>query len=112
MPAEDMPAEDMEDLDPGFARQRTELAWGRTALAFAGLGALTLKTVPAAGMLILAIAVVVRIIGRVARPYGPVRAHARGRLLMAVTAAIVLVSVIALVATFLGGDNTPVASTG
>jgi uncharacterized membrane protein YidH (DUF202 family) len=78
-----------EDADPGLARIRTSLAWTRTALSFAAVGAVTLRKDVLAGLLIIAAAPVVWRLGRLAydRP---------GRLRL-VTATIVAVSVVALV---------------
>ena len=43
-----------EDADPGLARVRTSLAWTRTALSFAAVGAVALRKDVIAGLLILA----------------------------------------------------------
>ena len=37
------PADDPEERDPGLARERTSLAWMRTALSFAAVGGVALK---------------------------------------------------------------------
>jgi uncharacterized membrane protein YidH (DUF202 family) len=42
------PPNDLEDLQPGLARERTELAWTRTAVSFAAVGVAILKTNPPA----------------------------------------------------------------
>jgi uncharacterized membrane protein YidH (DUF202 family) len=78
-----------EDPDPGLARVRTSLAWTRTALSFAAVGGVTLKTDVIAGLLIMAAALVIWRLGRLAH-------HLPGRLRL-VTVAIVAVSVVALV---------------
>jgi uncharacterized membrane protein YidH (DUF202 family) len=70
-----------EDADPGLARVRTSLAWTRTALSFAAVGAVAL--------LILATAPVIWRLGRLAH-------HLPGRIRL-VTATIVAVSLVALV---------------
>jgi uncharacterized membrane protein YidH (DUF202 family) len=80
---------DREDGDPGLARARTSLAWTRTALSFAAVGGVTLKTDVIAGLLIMAAAPVIWRLGRLAH-------HLPGRLRL-VTVAIVAVSVVALV---------------
>jgi uncharacterized membrane protein YidH (DUF202 family) len=49
------PPDDPEDLDPGLARARTQLAWTRTAISFAAVGAVILKSDPAAGLTVLAL---------------------------------------------------------
>ncbi len=79
------------DLDPGLARARTALAWTRTALAFAALGAVELKKEVIPGLVIMALAVVVWRLGQL--PH-----HLPGRLKL-VTATIVAVTLAALVIT-------------
>ena len=79
---------DYEDADPGLARVRTSLAWTRTALSFAAVGAVALRKDVVAGLLILATAPVIWWIGRLAH-----RLPGRIRL---VTATIVIVSLVAL----------------
>ena len=77
-----------EDADPGLARVRTSLAWTRTALSFAAVGAVTLSKDVIAGLLILATAPVIWRLGRLAH-------HRPGRIRL-VTATIVAVSLVAL----------------
>ena len=79
---------DHDDGDPGLAGARTSLAWTRTALSFAAVGAILLKKDVVAGLIILAAAPVIWKLGRL--DY-----HRPGRLKL-VTAAIVAVSLIAL----------------
>ena len=80
---------DYEELDPGLTRIRTSLAWTRTALSFAAVGAVVLRKDIIAGLLILATAPVIWWIGRLAY-------HLPGRIRL-VTATIVVVSLVALV---------------
>ena len=61
-----MRSDDPEDLDPGLARERTSLAWTRTAIAFAAVGAGALRTEPITGLIVLAMAPVVWALGRFA----------------------------------------------
>ena len=79
---------DSEDADPGLARVRTSLAWTRTALSFAAVGAVVLRKDVIAGLLILATAPVIWWLGRLAN-------HLPGRIRL-VTATIVVVSLVAL----------------
>jgi uncharacterized membrane protein YidH (DUF202 family) len=58
---------DPEERAPGLARERTSLAWTRTALAFAALGGTMLKVNAVTGLLILALAPVIWQLGRVSR---------------------------------------------
>jgi len=55
-----------DDADPGLARIRTSLAWTRTALSYAAVGAVTLKKDVIAGLLIIAVAPVIWRLGRLA----------------------------------------------
>ena len=63
-----MDADDLEQLDPGLARERTSLAWGRTAISFAALGGAVLKASLIPGLVILLIAAAVWWIPRLRKP--------------------------------------------
>jgi uncharacterized membrane protein YidH (DUF202 family) len=80
---------DYEEADPGLARVRTSLAWTRTALSFAAVGAVVLRKDIIAGLLILSAAPAIWRLGRLDH-------HAPGRIRL-VTATIVAVSLVALV---------------
>ena len=79
---------DHEDADPGLARVRTSLAWTRTALSFAAVGAVVLRKDVVAGLLILAAAAAIWRLGRLNH-------HLPGRIRL-VTVTIVAVSLVAL----------------
>jgi uncharacterized membrane protein YidH (DUF202 family) len=84
------PPDDLEDRDPGLARERTALAWIRTAISFAAVGGVILKRgdiVP--GLIVIAITPVIWELGRQ-------RQHRPGHLKV-VTATIVAVSLVALI---------------
>jgi uncharacterized membrane protein YidH (DUF202 family) len=98
-PAGKEPADDIEYADPGLARERTELAWTRTAIAFAALGAALLKFRPVVGLLVLVLSAVVWRLGRLSGTAST--ADIRARLLL-ITVTTVAVSVVALVLSFLG----------
>jgi uncharacterized membrane protein YidH (DUF202 family) len=53
---DDRDVDDLEQLDPGLARERTSLAWGRTAISFAALGGTVLKASVVPGLVILLVA--------------------------------------------------------
>jgi uncharacterized membrane protein YidH (DUF202 family) len=101
-----VPAEEMEDLDPGLARERTELAWRRTAISYAALGAALLKASPPTGVLILVASAVIWGTGRLAlaprRAAGrrwPLEANQRRLLLITVAVTAVSLGALALAAT-------------
>jgi uncharacterized membrane protein YidH (DUF202 family) len=75
--------------DPGLARERTALAWTRTAISFAAVGGVVLKREAVPGLILLALAPVVYLLGRQAHR-GP------GRLRL-ITATIIAVALVALV---------------
>jgi uncharacterized membrane protein YidH (DUF202 family) len=97
--------EDMEQLDPGLARERTKLAWARTAIAFAAVGGAILKKEPVAGLIVLAMTPIIWGLGRfVGRTAG--RPELQPRRLLAVTVTVVAVSVLAMVIAFVGHPPT------
>jgi uncharacterized membrane protein YidH (DUF202 family) len=93
---------DPEEFDPGLARERTRLAWTRTAFAFAALGAAILKTRVVAGVVVIVLAAVVWALHRLSHDSTRIRPQAR---LAAITATVVAAAVVALVIAF-----TPVSS--
>lgn len=97
--------DDPEDLDPGLARERTELAWFRTAVSFAALGGAMLQTTPVVGGLILGMSALVHLLGRATRPAGRVAEHERRHALLLISAAVTLVAVVALATVFLASDS-------
>jgi len=93
--------DDIEDVDPGLARERTELAWTRTAISFAAVGGALLRSHPAAGVPILALSLLIWELGR--RPGKPGTGHARARHLQLITVVVLGVSLTALVITLITG---------
>jgi hypothetical protein len=75
--------------DPGLAQERTALAWTRTALSFAAVGGVVLKRDVIPGLILLALAPAVYVLGRLA--------YARPEKHKLVTATIVAVAIVALV---------------
>ena len=104
-PAGQEPADDIEYADPGLASERTELAWTRTAIAFAALGAALLKYRPVAGLLVLVLSAVVWRLGRLPGTAGAGDVHDRRLLLITLTT--VGVSVVALMLSFFSPGIVP-----
>jgi uncharacterized membrane protein YidH (DUF202 family) len=95
-----VPPDDPEDLDPGLARERTRLAWARTAIAFAAVGAAVLHKEPLDGLIVLTIAPLTWVIGQVAgRKAGP---DQRSRRLALVTASVIVTAALAAIAALAG----------
>lgn len=90
-----MLTDDPEDVDPGLARERTRLAWSRTAIAFAALGAAILRKDVVVGLVVLAMVPPVWGLGHVASAAAWVRQPPK-RLLL-VTLIVTLVSLLAAV---------------
>jgi uncharacterized membrane protein YidH (DUF202 family) len=86
--------DDLEQRDPGLARERTSLAWGRTAISFAALGGAVLKASIVGGLVILLIAPVIWLIPHL-RKSGAER-------LWLMTVSIVAVAVLALLVALTG----------
>jgi uncharacterized membrane protein YidH (DUF202 family) len=93
------PAGGADNHDAGLARERTNFAWIRSSIAFCGLGVAILKFRPIAGFLILAIAVVLWLLGRVMGGRGRWLASRRTLL---VTVAITALALVSLVLTLAG----------
>ena len=59
-----MPPGDQPDIDPGLARERTQLAWTRTAISFAAVGGVVLKKELIPGLILLCLAPAIWAVGR------------------------------------------------
>jgi uncharacterized membrane protein YidH (DUF202 family) len=75
--------------DPGLARERTSLAWTRTAISFAAVGGVVLKREVVAGLILLVVVPVIYTLGRLA--------YSTPRKFKLVTGTIVAVALVALV---------------
>ena len=91
------------EADPGLARERTDLAWTRTAISFAALGGAILRATPAAGVLVLAMAALAWSLGRLSRRYERLTDRHRSRLLLLITLAVTFVASVALALALLAG---------
>jgi uncharacterized membrane protein YidH (DUF202 family) len=78
--------------DPGLARERTVLAWTRTAISFAAVGGVVLKREVVPGLILLAMGPAIYVVGRLS--------YSRPEKHKLVTAAIVAVALVALVVSF------------
>jgi uncharacterized membrane protein YidH (DUF202 family) len=95
--------------DPGLARERTSLAWTRTAISFGALGGVVLKENVITGLIIVAIAPLVWWLGRISGSGSPGAGSPGAGLpvvgatrLWLITVLIVGVSVLCLVVALLG----------
>jgi uncharacterized membrane protein YidH (DUF202 family) len=95
-----MPPDDREDIDRGLAAERTRLAWARTAIAFAAVGAVALRNDVIIGIAMLGATPLIWGLGVLAsRDTQP--GHLARRLLL-VTVAVTAAAALALVGAFLG----------
>jgi uncharacterized membrane protein YidH (DUF202 family) len=107
------PSEDMEDIDPGLARERTVLAWSRTGLSFLALGGILVRVDPLAGLTVLALGGVVWLLGYLhhrsmwTRP-GAARWLTRSRALRLIAIGTAFVALVALLLAFLRQGGSPV----
>ena len=100
----DSQGDDPEERDPGLGRERTSLAWTRTAISFAALGGVVLKVNVVTGLIVLAVAPMVWQLGRISeggspRTQLPAVGVVRIRL---ITVSIVAVSLLSLLVALLG----------
>jgi uncharacterized membrane protein YidH (DUF202 family) len=65
-PGQSQGQDEHEDGAPGLARERTSLAWTRTALSFAAVGGVVLKKDVAVGLVILAVVPLIWHVGNLA----------------------------------------------
>ena len=86
--------EDIEDADPGLARERTKLAWTRSSVSFAAIGVLILKTRPLIGAPLLVLSAVIWSIGLMKRTPG--RAGVAPKRVLFVTICVVAIAAVAL----------------
>jgi uncharacterized membrane protein YidH (DUF202 family) len=89
-----------EDFDPGLARERTRLAWTRTAIAFVAVGAAVLKSHLLPGLAVLGLAGIIWGLRHLFQDAAVPRSQAAR--LLGVTVTVVAVAIVALVIAFVG----------
>ena len=95
--------DDPEDVDPHLVRERTRMAWIRTAIAFAAVGGALLKVNVPAGAAVLALSPVIWLTGRTS-----VRATSDRLLpvqLRLITLAVILTALVVLLVVLFGHTN-------
>jgi uncharacterized membrane protein YidH (DUF202 family) len=85
---------DIEEMDPGLARERTQMAWTRTAISFAAAGAAILKSHLVPGVIVLVLGMATWGLSRFF-PGGP-ETGSRHRRLLVVTVAVTATSLVSL----------------
>lgn len=93
-------ADDVEYADPGLARERTRLAWTRSAISFAAIGAAISKARPLIGVPLLVLSALIWLTGRMRQ--APDQASAAASRVKLVTIGVIVVAVVALVIVFAG----------
>jgi uncharacterized membrane protein YidH (DUF202 family) len=92
--------------DPGLARERTSLAWTRTAIGFAAIGAALLHKYVVVGVAVLVLSGVVQACGRLGRT-GEV-GQARPRPLLIIALVVTGIALAALAITVFGPPSSGV----
>ena len=98
-PPAEVPA-DYEQARPGLARERTDLAWTRSAIAFLALGVAILKVRPAVGFPVMALGVAIWLLGHVSPRRD--RTGLASRRILLVTVAVTSLAVLSVVLTLAG----------
>jgi uncharacterized membrane protein YidH (DUF202 family) len=95
------PGAEPEEPEVGLARERTSLAWTRTAISFGAVGGAVLKANVITGLIILAMAPVIWQLGRVSRGREGLPALSATRLFL-ITVSIIVVALICLAVAIFG----------
>jgi uncharacterized membrane protein YidH (DUF202 family) len=100
------PPADIEDADPGLARERTRLAWTRSSISFAAIGVVLLKDKPVIGAPVLILSAAIWSIGLMHAELDRAgRANVTRRRVQLVTAGVILVALAALAIAFVGRSS-------
>ena len=87
---------DIEDVDPGLARERTKLAWTRSSVSFAAIGVLILKSRPLIGAPVLLLSAVIWSLGLVRRTPGRAGVAAKRVLFVAICVTVIAATALAI----------------
>lgn len=93
---------DYEQARPGLARERTDLAWTRSAIAFVALGAAILKIRPVVGLPVIGLGVGIWLLPHISPRRGSKLASRRTLL---VTIAVTSLAVVSVVLTLAGPQS-------
>lgn len=97
---------DIEEADPGLARERTRLAWTRSSISFAAIGVALLKDKPVIGGPVLILSAVIWSLGLMPADLDRTgRAKVTRRRVRLVTAGVILIAIAALAIAFLGRSS-------
>jgi uncharacterized membrane protein YidH (DUF202 family) len=90
------PADDIEEADPGLARERTRLAWTRSSISFTAIGVVILKDRPLVGIPVLLLSALIWTVGRMPRTPGRGGVARRRVLFVAICVAVVAAVALAI----------------
>lgn len=96
--------DDPEDRDPGLAEERTRLAWVRTAISFAAVGAALLKVDAAVGVTVLAMVPFIWLAGRGMAWHSP-HGENQPRLLLLIALGVAAIGLVVLVIVLTRGNS-------
>ena len=96
--------DDPEDRDPGLAKERTRLAWVRTAISFAALGIALLKVDVPLGITVVAMVPLIWLTGRRMAWHAP-HGENRPRLLLLIALGVAAIGIAVLVLVLTRGNS-------
>jgi uncharacterized membrane protein YidH (DUF202 family) len=96
--------DDPEDRDPGLARDRTRLAWVRTAISFGAVGVALLKVDVPLGVTALALVPLIWLAGRQMAWHAP-HGENRPRLLLFIALGVAAIAIVVLVIVLTHGQS-------
>jgi uncharacterized membrane protein YidH (DUF202 family) len=97
-------SDDPEDRDPGLAEERTRLAWVRTAISFAAVGAALLKVDVPLGIIVLTMVPLIWLTGRRMSWHAP-HGENRPRMLLLIALGVAAIAIVVLVLVLTHGHS-------